>query len=133
MAPGDPELKFITDPQHNYNRNEVSKIGEEIRAVCISRDGRPAAQLAWFLNGEPLREGLQQPRYQDSLTQNNITLVTVTQVIVRRLQPTDDSKILTCQALHPADRVERKAELKLTVQCMCSNRFIRSDGITNRK
>jgi len=99
LPPQRPEIKINTDQRRNS-----FEIDQDFQATCVSRDGRPPAVLYWFLDEEPITEGLSQPRVVDSLTGHNTTLYSVAQTLNRRLKATDDRKFLICRSVHPADQ-----------------------------
>jgi len=44
VPPLRPELELLTRP-----RNGAFEVDQQLKANCISRDGRPAANITWFL------------------------------------------------------------------------------------
>lgn len=88
-APHPPEISPIT---------EQLEAGQEIEAECSSTDGRPAANITWYLNDQPLGAGSSE--VVDSKTENT-TYYTVYSRLHYRLKPEDHTKPLICRAYHP--------------------------------
>lgn len=112
MPPSRPEIKINTELRRN-----TFEIDQDFQATCISREGRPPAQLYWFLDDEPITEGLSAPRVKDTLTGHNTTLYSVALTLNRRLKATDDRKYLICRSIHPADQPQED-RFQLQVRCM---------------
>lgn len=72
------------------------KDGDEVTAVCVSRNGDPRAEIFWFLGDEKIEIALEFEEESE-----NSTTSTVISVIQRNLTAGDDQKSLTCQAWHP--------------------------------
>lgn len=115
VPPQRPEIKIITE-----QRRGSFEIDQDFQAVCTSREGRPPAYLYWFLDDEPILEGLSQPRIIDTLSGHNTTLYSVQQTLHRRLKPTDDRRFLICRSVHPADQPQ---EDKFQLQVRCKYTF----------
>lgn len=113
MPPQRPEIKINTEL-----RRSSFEIDQDFQATCISRDGRPPAQLYWFLDTEQITEGISAPRVADLLTSNNTTLYSVAVTLNRRLKATDDRKFLICRSVHPADQPQED-RFQLQVRCKC--------------
>lgn len=111
MPPRRPEIKITTE-QHRSS----FEIEQNFQATCISRDGRPPARLQWFLDDEPITEGLSSPRVHDVLSGSNTTLHTVIQSLSRRLKPSDDRRFLICRSFHPAQQPQED-RFQLSVRC----------------
>lgn len=92
--PKSPEL----DVSKGSLRNQVYSAGDIIQAACYVRDGRPAANITWYLDDEPLRDGLSEPIIINGVDE----LQTVQQNLTRRVLPDDNSKQLRCVADHIA-------------------------------
>lgn len=115
VAPLRPELEIHTRP-----RGGSFEIDEQFHARCISRDGRPPAQIQWFLDDEPILEGLSAAEIVESTAANNATLYSVTQTITRVLRASDDRKHLICRTAHPADHgMPQETQYQLQVRCKC--------------
>lgn len=117
VVPIQPELEVESGSQ----RGQL-EIDEKFTAKCISRDGRPAATLSWFLDDEPLTEGLGPAEIYESLASNNQTLYTSSQTISRYIRATDDRKSLICRATHISK--DRPQETRLQMQVRCKFFFV---------
>lgn len=110
-APRAPQLEVSQDLDHQW----AYKLGDVLRASCIVRDGRPVANISWYLDDEPL--------YGDSLTMPTVLdldkedLHTIMQNLTRMLQPSDNGKILRCVSMHPAITGNNIASRQLNVTC----------------
>jgi hypothetical protein len=95
-APKMPEL----DLSRGTDSVNIYKINDILQASCIVRDGRPVANISWFLNDEPI--------YRDQLSMASIidiykeNLHSILQNLTRVLQASDNGKHLRCVAYHPA-------------------------------
>lgn len=97
-------------------RENTFEIEEQIIAICISRDGRPAATLTWFLDEEPIYEGLSQPDIAESTLPGNQSLFSIRQNLTRYIRADDDRKVLVCRASHVAGSPQ-DARHQLQVRC----------------
>lgn len=113
MAPDAPKIYTNQDKQRSF-----IKIDDVFQANCVSRNGRPAAKLAWYLNDELITDGITAPRIEDTLTGQNTTLYTVTIGLTRQLKASDDQKLLICRATHEAAPVQDD-RVGLAVRCKC--------------
>lgn len=81
-----------------FGKRDKFEAGDEIESECISQDGRPAAEITWFLDDQPL-------------STNNIEIIespdrgtiyyTVHSKLRYRLKPEDHTRHLICRATHP--------------------------------
>lgn len=85
-------------PQITLSNNEQLEAGNEIEAECQSTDGRPAANITWYLNDQPLGSGTSE--VVDSSAEGT-TYYTVYSRLHYRLKPEDHTKNLICRAIHP--------------------------------
>ncbi|XP_044737272.1 fasciclin-3 isoform X2 [Chrysoperla carnea] len=92
--PKAPEL----DVNRGSEAQQIYRAGDVLQAACYIRDGRPAANISWYLDNDLLVEGLNEPIIINGLDD----LQTVQQNLTRRLSPQDDSKQLRCVANHIA-------------------------------
>ncbi|GJQ75304.1 putative coreceptor-mediated virion attachment to host cell [Trypoxylus dichotomus] len=92
-APRAPELELARDTYGQY------KVNEMLKASCIVKDGRPVANISWFLDEEPIYEGLSMPTVLDF---TNDDLHTKIQNLTRQLMWSDNGRYLKCAATHPA-------------------------------
>lgn len=76
---------------------EYFEAGQDIKAVCTSVDGFPAANLTWFINENPLGPG--QLEVSKRL-ENNLTLFTAQSTLTYRLNPEDNNANLICRESH---------------------------------
>lgn len=96
-------------------------------AFCSSRDGRPAATLGWFLDDEPILDGLGQPEIFESPLSggdgnNQSSLFTIRQNLTRYIRADDDRKLLICRATHVAGPAQ---EARHQLQVRCKYRFLK--------
>jgi hypothetical protein len=87
IEPKDPHFE-------HYTNQELSK-GSAFDDRCIVPDGRPAANITFFLNDQELVNGIGQPEeYQQE------DKITVVRQIHFKVTDQDNGKILTCRAEH---------------------------------
>lgn len=106
---------MLTAPEHG----SAFEIDQNIEVQCESREGRPPAKLSWFLNGEPIFEGVQKENIKDSIidhNSNSATVYTVQQSLIHRVRAEDDGKYLMCRAEHPAGHPQ-DVQVPLQVRC----------------
>lgn len=113
VAPQRPPKIFTNQQDKNRQFNIIDEL---FQATCTSPNGRPAAKLAWFLNDDPITEGVSAPRIDQSLSDHNTTLYTVSIALNRNIKASDDNKFLICRAIHEADAV-REDRIQFRVQC----------------
>ncbi|KAJ6633129.1 Fasciclin-3, partial [Pseudolycoriella hygida] len=99
LAPLRPELEINTKSQSGSY-----EIGEQFRATCISRDGRPPSNITFYLDDEPITEGLGLDEIVESIAKPNTMLYTTRKTISKFIQATDDRRTLICRTHHIADR-----------------------------
>lgn len=85
-------------PQISLSNNEQLEAGNDLEAECSSTDGRPAANITWYLNDQPLGAGSSE--VVDSSAEGT-TYYTVYSRLRFRLKPEDHTKALICRAYHP--------------------------------
>lgn len=113
MPPLRPELEF--SPRAH---NGAYEIDQQLQARCISRDGRPAAAISWYLDEEQLNEGLSLPEVLETHAPNNTTLYTISQIATVRITANLDRKHLICRAAHQTDHGKpQEAYIQLQVKC----------------
>lgn len=116
-APRAPQLEIRQDLDHHGSY----KLGDVLRASCIVRDGRPVANISWYLDEEPLYgDGLLPPTVQDFDKED---LHSIIQNLTRVLQPSDNGKILRCVSTHPAITGNNIASRQLNVTCKVLRKF----------
>ncbi|XP_044261126.1 fasciclin-3 isoform X1 [Tribolium madens] len=95
-APRLPEL----DLSRGTDSVNIYKINDVLQASCIVKDGRPVANISWYLDNEPLYSNdLSMPTVIDLAKEN---LQSKVQNLTRVLQASDNGKHLRCVAFHPA-------------------------------
>lgn len=72
----------------------------QMNIKCHSMNGRPAANLSWYLDGKELPIRREDFEYVDSVDTFNQTLTSVTLHLNRRAEVFDDGKRLVCRAWH---------------------------------
>ncbi|XP_017785393.1 PREDICTED: fasciclin-3 isoform X2 [Nicrophorus vespilloides] len=109
-APKSPEL----DLSRGTDSLRVYKIHDVLQASCVVRDGRPVANISWYLDDEPIvGDGLSMPTIIDFAKED---LHSKVQNLTRTLQPSDNGKLLKCVASHPALPEESIASRQLDVK-----------------
>ncbi|XP_031330069.1 fasciclin-3-like isoform X3 [Photinus pyralis] len=93
--PRPPQLEI-----QNSDRYWAYKVGDVIHATCIVRDGRPAANISWYLDDELIPNGFLSP--PTIIHGNRGDLQTVFQNLTKEVRPSDNGKALKCVAHHPA-------------------------------
>ncbi|KAK4878773.1 hypothetical protein RN001_011279 [Aquatica leii] len=93
--PRSPELEILQNSDY-----WAYKVGDVIHATCTVRDGRPVANLSWYLDDELLPNSVLSPPMIISGTQEE--LQTVYQNLTKKLQSTDNGRSLKCVSNHPA-------------------------------
>jgi hypothetical protein len=88
-APQDPSIRFT-------EQAEFFEAGEDIEVTCTSFDGRPAANLSWFLDDKPLGPGTVEITDSD----NGDIYSTAVSTLRLRLKPDDNNARLICSAAH---------------------------------
>ncbi|XP_019769623.1 fasciclin-3 isoform X3 [Dendroctonus ponderosae] len=95
-APKLPEL----DLSRGADDLNVYKVDDVLRATCVIRDGRPVANISWYLGDELIDVGeLSMPTVVDLAKEN---LQSKVQNLTRRLRASDNAKFLKCVGYHPA-------------------------------
>ncbi|XP_062564234.1 fasciclin-3-like isoform X2 [Armigeres subalbatus] len=97
VAPEQPQIQL-----ERPTSASAFEVNTEMVAHCIARYGNPAASLYWFLDNEPIYEGVSQPEYQEEENQGYSVYVTLR----RHILASDSGKHLICRAKHVAYRDE---------------------------
>lgn len=84
-------------PQMKIEGGEEMKAGDRISATCESQDGRPAANLTWYINDQPLGSG--HTEIFDSSSDGS-TYWSVHSELQYQLRAEDDKQNLICRAYH---------------------------------
>lgn len=100
LRPHQPVIELLSKP----DQDEAFVAESKFAARCIVRDGRPAANITWFINDLPIYQGLNPPEVIESQSDRNVTLSTTAQLLQKYLTPEDDGKMLICRAHHQTDR-----------------------------
>ncbi|KAL1502118.1 hypothetical protein ABEB36_007310 [Hypothenemus hampei] len=104
-APKPPELDLSRGADHL----NVYRVDDNLQATCMVRDGRPVANISWYLDEDPIDiNELGMPTVVDLAKEN---LQSKIQNLTRRLRATDNGKFLRCVGYHPA-YPEGQAETK---------------------
>lgn len=96
-APMKPELNLVVPPYAGSEENYY-KEGDIMFAVCRVNQGRPTANISWFIGDEKITEGLQMAEIEEYETAK---LSSVQQNFTRKVVYTDHGKALKCVAEHP--------------------------------
>lgn len=115
-VPKDPQLDLVP----GRDSVGVYRIDDHLTATCVVRDGRPVANITWFLNQEPLYEdGLGRPETYTMAKENVETKV---QNYTRTLRAADNGKFLRCVAYHPAyPNGYKETSRQLHIECESEN------------
>ncbi|XP_055838256.1 fasciclin-3 isoform X2 [Episyrphus balteatus] len=100
LRPHQPVIELLSKP----DQDEAFAAESKFAARCIVRDGRPAANITWFVDDLPIYQGLNPPEVIESQSDKNVTLSTTAQLLQKYLTPEDDGKMLICRAHHQTDR-----------------------------
>lgn len=136
VAPLRPKLETVivlAGGERRSVRNATFEVNDQVSIKCVSPNGRPAAELAWFLDDEPLTgenigplDTIPTPSKASGGggNQSTLDLFTAVQTIVLHMRASDDNKTLTCRATHAGQSQEVHQRLK--VGCKCENFQIRN-------
>ena len=88
---------------------------EPTTVTCEARDGRPSAELSWFLGDRQLTDGV----VPEEETNPDTQLVTSRSTLTHQFERQDEGATLRCQASHPAygEQEQHEATLSVLVQC----------------
>ncbi|XP_055917848.1 fasciclin-3 isoform X3 [Eupeodes corollae] len=100
LRPHQPVIELLSKP----GQDEAFAAESKFAARCVVRDGRPAANISWFIDDLPIVQGLNPPEVIESQSDKNVTLSTTAQLLQKYLTPEDDGKMLICRAYHQTDR-----------------------------
>ncbi|XP_073977439.1 fasciclin 3 isoform X2 [Rhodnius prolixus] len=90
--PSSPELS-ISKPQKGTAYLE----NEQVAATCTIRNGRPVANITWYIGESKITDGLSSPSEEVSPKDS---LYTIKQTLTRKLRASDNNKALKCVAGH---------------------------------
>ncbi|KQS61933.1 uncharacterized protein Dere_GG21115, isoform C [Drosophila erecta] len=99
LRPQQPIIELLSRPNREGYFNE----GTEFRARCSVRDGRPPANISWYIDNMPANKRTT-PLEVMSSTNDNVELSTSVQEIQWHLSPEDSNRKLVCRSHHQTDR-----------------------------
>lgn len=126
VRPKQPLVELITKPDREGYFSEDSTF----KARCIVPEGRPHANISWYIDNEPANKHMGSMDYIPSNTGNGLELWTTIQEIDWHLSPEDNGRKLICRANHQTDRDNlptEEASYMLLVKC----KYFK--GLLNRK
>ncbi|XP_034475040.1 fasciclin-3 isoform X5 [Drosophila innubila] len=100
MRPQQPIIELISKP----NRDGYFTEGTEFHARCIVRDGRPPANISWYIDNMPANKNTDQLNIIASRPNDQVELSTSVQEINWHLAPEDSNRKLVCRSHHQTDR-----------------------------
>jgi len=117
VRPQQPIIELLSRPNREGYFNE----GTEFRARCSVRDGRPPANISWYIDNMPANKRTT-PLEVMSSTNDNVELSTSVQEIQWHLSPEDSNRKLVCRSHHQTDRESippQEAAYIINVRCKC--------------
>ncbi|XP_017012223.2 fasciclin-3 isoform X3 [Drosophila takahashii] len=99
LRPQQPIIELLSRP----NREGYFSEGTEFKARCSVRDGRPPANISWYIDNMPANKRTS-PLEVMSSTNDNVELSTSIQEIQWHLSPEDGNRKLVCRSHHQTDR-----------------------------
>ncbi|KAH8351749.1 hypothetical protein KR084_009419, partial [Drosophila pseudotakahashii] len=99
LRPQQPIIELLSKP----NREGYFSEGTEFKARCSVRDGRPPANISWYIDNMPANKRTS-PLEVMSSTNDNVELSTSVQEIQWHLSPEDSNRKLVCRSHHQTDR-----------------------------
>ncbi|XP_061389984.1 fasciclin-3 [Musca vetustissima] len=101
LRPKQPRIELITKPDNDgYFSEDVT-----FKARCIVEDGRPHANITWYLDNEPANKNVGKMDYVPSNpSSTGLELTTTVQTISWILSPEDNGRQLICRSHHQTDR-----------------------------
>ncbi|KAG8305219.1 coreceptor-mediated virion attachment to host cell [Homalodisca vitripennis] len=85
-------------------------------ATCTVKNGRPSANISWFLGDEPVSEGLQMAG--ETCLEQSKGMCTIQQNLTRVLQAADHKKELKCVSSHQSFK-DRPQETTFEISVTC--------------
>lgn len=121
MRPQQPIIELLTRP----NREGYFSEGTEFKARCTVRDGRPPANISWYIDNMPANKRTTPLDIRPSSNGNinprdNEELSTSEQEIQWHLSPEDSNRKLVCRSHHQTDRESvppQEAAYIINVRC----------------
>ncbi|KAH8323316.1 hypothetical protein KR067_004879, partial [Drosophila pandora] len=99
LRPQQPIIELMTKP----NRDGFFNEGTAFQARCSVRDGRPPANISWYIDNMPANKRTSQLEILTN-TVNNVELSTSVQEIQWALSSEDSNRKLVCRSHHQTDR-----------------------------
>lgn len=93
-------------------------LGEPTNITCEAKNGKPAAKISWYLNGQMMNRKL----YSTEVRRKKNKLVDSIGHVLLVPKSEDSGKILECYAINEALTRPHKTSVKLDVQCECSQK-----------
>lgn len=109
------------------NRDGFFSEGTEFRARCSVRDGRPPANISWYIDNMPANKRTDPLEVIVSNTNDNVELSTSVQEIRWHLSPEDSNRKLVCRSHHQTDRESvqpQEAAYIINVRCKSLRNFL---------
>ncbi|KAH8419379.1 hypothetical protein KR222_010031, partial [Zaprionus bogoriensis] len=100
LRPQQPMIELIS----TTNRDGFFVEGTEFKARCSVRDGRPPANISWFIDNMPANKRTDPLQILSTTTHDNVELSTSVQEISWHLSPEDSNRKLVCRSTHQTDR-----------------------------
>ncbi|XP_032591625.1 fasciclin-3 isoform X4 [Drosophila grimshawi] len=100
LRPQQPIIELISKP----NRDGFFAEGTEFNARCIVRNGRPPANISWYIDNMPANKRTSPLQIIGTPTTDNVKLSTSVQEIQWHLVPEDSNRKLVCRSHHQTDR-----------------------------
>uniref|UniRef100_A0A182NP83 Ig-like domain-containing protein n=1 Tax=Anopheles dirus TaxID=7168 RepID=A0A182NP83_9DIPT len=97
FAPDQPTIEVLEGNLQN------AEVNSKLVFKCVAARGNPAANISWFLDQEPIYEGVrpvEPEEYYDERSSKRF--FTASSVLTRTIRAEDNGKRLTCQAQHVA-------------------------------
>ncbi|XP_030384142.1 fasciclin-3 isoform X3 [Scaptodrosophila lebanonensis] len=100
LRPQQPIIELISKPDREgfFNENTL------FNARCIVRDGRPPANITWYIDDMPAQKRVTPLEILSTPTNDNVELSTSVQEIQFHLAPEDSNRKLVCRSHHQTDR-----------------------------
>ncbi|XP_034101647.1 fasciclin-3 isoform X1 [Drosophila nasuta] len=127
LRPKQPMIELITKP----NRDGYFSENTEFHARCIVRDGRPPANISWYIDNMPANKNTNQLQILSTPTHDNVELSTSVQEIKWHLAPEDSNRKLVCRSHHQTDRESvpaQEAAYIIMVRCATLNTDLGPDS-----
>ncbi|XP_026844847.1 fasciclin-3 isoform X1 [Drosophila persimilis] len=100
LRPQQPIIELLSKP----NREGYFAEGTQFSARCSVRDGRPPANISWYIDNMPANKRTSQLEIISTPTNDNVELSTSVQEIQWHLSPEDSNRKLVCRSHHQTDR-----------------------------